>query len=169
MHRITRIALASSAILLVAACAKKEEPAKDTTAAMAPAPAPAPAPGLALADVAGKWQFASVPMAGKDTSPTTYVLTATADTTGWTLTFPDKQVVPLKVTVSGDSVQLASAEFKSQRRKGMKVKTETTLRLQGGKLEGMTNAHYETKGADSTLQLRSDAVEGCQRGLSRRP
>lgn len=158
MHHIGRIALASSTILLVGACAKKEEPPKDTTAAMAPAPAPAPAPTIALADVAGKWQFAAVPMAGKDTSPTKYVLTATADTTGWTLTFPDKQVVPVKVSVSGDSVHLASAEFNSQRRKGAKVKTETTLRLKDGKLEGMTNAHYATKGADSTLQLRSEGT-----------
>ena len=158
MHHITRIALASSTILLVAACAKKEEPAKDTTAAMAPAPAPAPAPTIALADVAGKWQFSSVPMTGKDTSPTKYVLTATADTTGWTLTFPDKQVVPVKVTVSGDSVQLASAEFKSQRRKGVKVKTETTLRLADGKLAGVTTAHYANAGADSVLQLKSEGT-----------
>lgn len=159
MHRITRIALASSTILLVGACAKKEEPAKETTAAMAPAPAPAPAPTMALADVAGKWQFSSIPMAGKDTSPTKYVLTATADTAGWTLTFPDKQVVPVKVTVSGDSVQLASAEFKSQRRKNTKVKTETTLRMQDGKLVGLTNAHYSTTGPDSTLQLKSEGTK----------
>ena len=158
MHPITRAVLLSSTILLVAACAKKEEPAKDTAAAMSPAPAPAPAPTLALADVAGKWQFSSVPMAGKDTSPTKYVLTATADTTGWTLTFPDKQVVPVKVTVSGDSVQLASAEFKSQRRKGVKVKTETTLRLADGKLSGVTTAHYEKAGADSVLQLKSEGT-----------
>ena len=158
MHPITRAALLSSTILLVAACAKKEEPAKDTAAAMSPAPAPAPAPTLALADVAGKWQFSSVPMAGKDTSPTKYVLTATADTTGWTLTFPDKQVVPVKVTVSGDSVQLASAEFKSQRRKGVKVTTETTLRLADGKLSGVTTAHYEKAGADSVLQLKSEGT-----------
>jgi len=158
MHPITRAALLSSTILLVAACAKKEEPAKDTAAAMSPAPAPAPAPTLALADVAGKWQFSSVPMAGKDTSPTKYVLTATADTTGWTLTFPDKQVVPVKVTVSGDSVQLASAEFKSQRRKGVKVTTETTLRLADGKLSGVTTAHYAKAGADSVLQLKSEGT-----------
>jgi len=158
MHPITRAALLSSTILLVAACAKKEEPAKDTAAAMSPAPAPAPAPTLALADVAGKWQFSSVPMAGKDTSPTKYVLTATADTTGWTLTFPDKQVVPVKVTVSGDSVQLASAEFKSQRRKGVKVTTETTLRLSDGKLSGVTTAHYAKAGADSVLQLKSEGT-----------
>jgi hypothetical protein len=159
MHRITRVALLGSTILFVAACAKKEEPAKDTSAAMSPAPAPAPAPTMALADVAGKWQFASTPMAGKDTSPTKFVLTATADTTGWTMTFPDKQVVPLKVSVSGDSVQLVSGEFNSQRRKGMKVKTETSLRMQDGKLAGMTTAHYMTKGADTTLQLKSEGTK----------
>lgn len=162
MHRITRVALlGTTTILAVAACAKKEEPAKDTSAAMTPAaaPAPAPAPTIALADVAGKWQLASTPTSGKDTTATMSVLTATADTTGWTMTFPDKQVVPLKVTVSGDSVTLSSAEFKSQRRKGMKVKTESTMHLTGGKLSGMTNAHYVTKGADSTLQLKTEGTK----------
>jgi glucose/arabinose dehydrogenase len=158
MHRLTRIALACSTILLVAACAKKEEPAQDTTAAMAPAPAPAPAPTIALADVAGKWQFNSVPMTGTDTSPTKYVLTATADSAGWTLTFPDKQVVPLQATVSGDSVMLASGEFTSQRRKSTKVKTATTLRLVDGKLQGVTTAHYAKAGADSVLQLKSEGT-----------
>ena len=159
MHRITRIALATSTILLVAACAKKEEPAQDTTAAMAPAAAaPAPAPTIALSEVAGKWQFSAVPMTGTDTSPTKYVLTATADTTGWTLTFPDKQVVPLQVTVSGDSVTLKSPEFSSQRRKGAKVTTETTARLVDGKLVGITTAHYAKAGADSVLQLKGEGT-----------
>ena len=161
MNRITRIALASSTVLLVAGCAKSEPP-KDTVAATTPppaaAPAPAPAPTLALADVAGKWQFSSVPMAGTDTTPTKYVLTATADTAGWTLTFPDKQVVPLKTTVSGDSVSLVSGEFKSQRRKGAKVTTNTTLRLVDGKLQGVSTAHYAKAGADSVLQLKTEGT-----------
>jgi hypothetical protein len=156
MHRIARIALASSTILLVAACAKKEEPVKDTAAAMTPAPAPAPS--LALADVAGKWQFASIPMAGKDTTPTKYILTATADSAGWTLAFPDKQVVPLETVVSGDSVTLTSQAFNSQRRKKAKVSTVTTLHLVDGKLSGVTTAHYANAGADSVMQLRSEGT-----------
>jgi hypothetical protein len=150
MHRITRFALLSSTILAVAACAKKEEPAKDTVAAMTPAPAPAPTPALALADVAGKWQFAAVPMAGKDTSPTKFVLTAAADTAGWTMSFPDKQVVPLQASVSGDSVTLTSGVFNSQRRKGAKVSTVTTLRLADGKLVGTTTTMVAAK-PDSVL------------------
>ena len=157
MHRITRIALAGSAILLVAACAKSEAPPTDTTAAMAPAPAPAPA-ALSLADVAGKWQMSNVPMSGADTSPTNFVLTATADTTGWMLEFPSGVKVPLQVSVDGDSILTKSGQFASQRRKSTKVTTESVMRLQDGKIVGVTTAHYDTKGADSVLQLRGSGT-----------
>jgi cytochrome oxidase assembly protein ShyY1 len=159
MNRITRVALLGCTILLVAACAKKEEPAKDTVAAMTPAPAPpAPTPALALADLAGKWQFRSVPLTGKDTSATTWVLDATADTTGWTMTNPDKVTTPLRVSVAGDSVLVTTPVFSSQRRKGVKVKTETAYRLQDGKLVGITTAHYAGASADSVLQLRAEGT-----------
>ena len=154
MHRMTRIAFVGSTILIVAACAKSEAPATDTTtAAMAPAPAPAPA-AISLADVAGKWQFSNVPTSGTDTTPTDYVLTATADTTGWMIEFPSGVKVPLSVKVDGDSVMTTSGTFASQRRKNVKVRTEATMRMQDGKLVGMTTARYDTKGADSVLQLR---------------
>ena len=156
MRHITRVALLGSTSLLVAACAKKEEPAKDTVAAMTPAPAPTPT--LALADLAGKWQFRSVPLTGKDTSATTWVLNATADTTGWTMTNPDKVTTPLHVSVAGDSVLVTTPTFSSQRRKGVKVKTETAYRLLGGKLVGITTAHYAVAGADSVLQLRAEGT-----------
>src|SRR5688500_19587303 len=149
MHRITRVVLLGSTILLIAACAKSETPATDTTtAAMAPAPAPAPA-ALSLADVAGKWQMSNVPMSGADTSPTNFVLTATADTTGWMLEFPSGVKVPLQVSVGGDSIVTRSEPFASQRRKSTKVRTESVMRLQDGKIVGVTTAHYDTKGADS--------------------
>lgn len=166
MHRtITRVVLASSTILLVAACAKKEAPANDTAAAMSPAPAAAPAAAsgtsvAALANVAGQWDFASTPTSGSDKSPTKWTLNAKADTLGWTMVFPDKQVVPLKVHVAGDSIVLSSAEFTSQRRKDTKVTTESVIRLVDGKLTGVTNAHYAgSKGADSTLQLKTEGTK----------
>ena len=152
MHRITRVVVASSSILLAAACAKSEAPATDTTtAAMAPAPAPA---ALTLADFAGKWQFSNVPMSGTDTSPTNFVLTATADTTGWVMEFPSGLKVPLTVHHLGDSIHTIAGPFASQRRKSTKVRTETMYRMQDGKLVGVTTARYDTKGADSVLQLR---------------
>ena len=159
MHRIARVAFLGSTILLVAACAKSEAPPADTTAAMSPAPAPAPAPAaLSLADVAGKWQMSNVPTTGADTSPTNYVLTATPDTTGWMLEFPSGVKVPLSVKADGDSIVTVSGPFASQRRKNVKVTTVSSFRMQDGKLVGMTTAHYNTKGADSVLQLRGSGT-----------
>ncbi len=155
LQRSTSIALCLSAAVL-AGCAKKDNAAVDTTAssstATTTAPAPAPAP-VNLADVAGKWNMRSVPTAGKDTSPTTYVLTATANTSGWTITFPGRAAVPAKVTVDGDSITIDAGPYASVRRKGVQVTTHSVNRLQGGSLVGSTTAHYKVKTADSVLTL----------------
>lgn len=161
MQRITRVALLSSTILLVAGCAKSDQAAKDSAAGMAAdtaAPVAAPA-ALSLADVAGKWQMRATPEAGKDTTPTPYVLTATADTTGWSMAFPSGVTAKLHVSAAGDSIVLKSDPFTSQRRKGAKVMTETTLRLRDGKLAGPTTAHYVNAGADSVSHLRSEGMK----------
>lgn len=161
MQRITRVVLASSTVLLVAGCAKSE-PAKDTAAGMAAdsaAPMAAAPAALSLADVAGKWQARATPESGKDTSATDYVLTATADTTGWTIAFKSGLTVKQHVTLSGDSIMLKSDTYASQRRKGAKVMTETTYRLRDGKLVGPTTAHYQGVGPDSVLHLRNEATK----------
>jgi hypothetical protein len=165
MHNTLRVAIAGTAVLLFAGCAKKDEAVKDSAAgaaatpAPAAAPAPAPAPALSLADVAGKWQVRSVPETGTDTSATTYVLTATADTTGWMITFPSGLKVPVHVTLSGDSVIEKTGTFASQRRKGVKVMTEGSFKLQNGKLVGTTTAHYAKAGADSVLRLHTEGTK----------
>ena len=162
---VLRVAIACSTSLFLASCAKSDQGTKDSAAgaAAAPAPAatpaPAPAPALQLADVAGKWQMRSVPESGTDTTATTYVLTASADTTGWMMTFPSGVKVPVHVTVSGDSLIEKTGTFASQRRKGVKVMTEGSLRLQSGKLVGTTIAHYAKAGADSVLRLRTEGTK----------
>ena len=166
MRIVSHLAVACCAGLLVLGCKKSGQAgmgdstaaAMDSTAA-APAPAPAPAPALSLADVAGKWQMEAKPDSGKDTSTTKYVLTATADTTGWMITFPSGLKVPVQVSVSGDSIIERTGTFSSQRRKGVKVMTEGSLKLQGGKLVGMTTAHYAKAGADSVLQLHTEGTK----------
>jgi len=165
MNNTLRVAIAGTAVLLFAGCAKKDEAVKDSAAgaaatpAPAAAPAPAPAPALTLADVAGKWQVRSVPETGTDTSATTYVLTATADTTGWMITFPSGLKVPVHVTLSGDSVIEKTGTFASQRRKGVKVMTEGSFKLQNGKMVGTTIAHYAKAGADSVLRLHTEGTK----------
>ena len=159
-HRTTRIAICCCAAVL-AGCAKKESASADSTSAMASSTSStttttttSPAP-LNLADVAGKWNMRSVPMSG-DTSATTYVLTATANTSGWTITFPGRaKPVPVKVTVDGDSIMLAAGPYPSVRRKGVQVTTYGVSRLQGGSMVGSTTAHYKVKSADSVLVLNT--------------
>ena len=162
MQIISRIALASSAALLLAGCAKKDQAAADSAAAAAatPAPAPAPAPTLALTDVAGKWQFRSVPESGPDTAATTYVVTATADGAGSEITFPGGLKVPAQVMVHGDTLMVTTAGFTSQRKKGAKVnKTETSAKMQDGKLVGTMVAYYATAGADSVVRFRAEGTK----------
>ena len=163
MTTLFRVAIACSTTLLLAGCGKSDQAAKDSAAAAAAAPAPAPAPPppapFSLTEAAGKWQIRAVPESGTDTTTTNYVLTATADTSGWLITFPSGLKVPLQITVSGDSVISKSGTFSSQRRKNVKVMTEGSFKLQGGKLIGTTIAHYAGAGADSVLRLRNEGTK----------
>ena len=151
----TSIALCLCAAVL-AGCAKKDNAAVDTTAMASSTETttpPAPAP-INLADVAGKWNMRSVPTAG-DTTPTTFVLTATANTSGWTITFPGRKPIAEKVTVDADSIIFEAGPYPSVRRKGVTVSTNGVMRLQGGSLVGSTTAHYKVKTADSVLTLNT--------------
>jgi hypothetical protein len=149
-----RVAVAVAATLLSSACAKNDSSTSDSatlagsTAGLAP---------ISLADVAGKWQINSKPLTGADTTTNKYILTATADTTGWQIEFPSGLKVPLRVAVSGDSVQLRTGTFSGQRRRNVKVMTEGWSRLQGGKWVGTNTAHYQ--GAkDSVIQFRLEGT-----------
>ena len=144
---------------LVAACGKSDTEAADTAAAdttAAAAPA-APAP-LSLSQIAGRWNARSVPETG-DTTPTTFLLNATADTTGWTITFPRRQPIRTRVVaVEGDSIVTETGPYESARRKGVRVTTRVVWRLEGDRLVGSTIARYVTTGPDSVLRLRSEAT-----------
>jgi hypothetical protein len=139
----------------VVGCAKKETPAADT-AAVAPAPPPPPPP-IKVSDVAGKWNVTGKTATG-DTTLVTYLLTATPDSTMWTMQFTGKTArkdkIPVRVvSVAGDSIWIEAGPFPSVLRKGVKVKNAGALRLQNGKLVGTTTAHYSVKTADSVRKL----------------
>lgn len=147
-----RLAALSCAVMALS-CAKSDTSATDTAAVAEPAMAPPPA-AITLADVAGTWNQKTMAEAG-DSVLTTSVLSATSDTTGWTLTVKGRKPVPLRVvTVGGDSIVTVSAPFESVLRKGVQVTTTSVMRLKDGKLVSATTARYSTKGADSVRQLR---------------
>lgn len=143
-----QIAVVMGAALL-AGCGKKDAPpAADSTAASAPAP-------ISLADVAGKWDV-QVTLEASDSTVTSYQLTATADTAGWFMSFPDRDPIPLRVVaVDGDSIVVDAGPYASILRAGVQVSTRTVLRFRNNRLNGSTVAHYVTSSADSVVNLRS--------------
>lgn len=156
-HRIMRPALVCSAVI-IAACARKENAAVDTSSMAATSTstttmAPPPPANINLADVAGKWNMRAVPTSGTDTSATTYVLTATNSSSGWTITFPGRSPMSIKVVAEGDSIVTTTPPFASVRRRGVQVSTTGVLRLQNGELVGTSTARYKVKTADSVLTL----------------
>ena len=157
-QRCTNIAICLCAVVL-AGCAKKDQAAVDTssmasstTTSTTATPAPAP---VNLADVAGKWNVRAVPATGTDTTPTNSVITATATTSGWTITFPGRKAIPMKVTVDADSIMTEAGPYPSVRRKGVQVTTTSVMRLQSGNLVGNTTAHFKVKTPDSVMVLNT--------------
>ncbi len=156
------LAFACCCAAVLGACSKSDsKSAVDTTTAPAPAPAAAPAPApaatLSFDDLKGKWSMHTMNEAG-DTTLVTYVMNATGTASGWTLNFPKRAPVAAKVAVSGDSLVIDAGPYPSVLRKGVSVTTRNVSRLQDGRLVGTTVAHYDTKGADSVRQLRSEGT-----------
>lgn len=153
-----------SCLAVLVACAKTEkQPAADVaagppadTSAAAPA-APAVPAALAPKDLAGKWAMRATNQGG-DTTVVSFELVASADTSGWTFNFPKRKPIPVRiVAAAGDSIVTEAGPYESVLRKGVQVTTQNTLRLQDGKLVGVTIAHYKTSKPDSVVRLR---VEG---------
>jgi hypothetical protein len=60
--------------------------------------------------------------------------------------------------VSGDSIVESTGLFASQRRKGLKVMSNTVMRRQGDRLVGETVAHYKVTTPDSVLRLHTEGT-----------
>ena len=146
-------------LLALVGCGTKEK-APEATPAPAAEPAVSampPSPAFSLADAAGTWTYVARSATG-DTVLVTAELTATADTSGWTLTFPKRPPLSMKVTVSGDSVITSVGPYSSVLRKGVTVTTEGSARMVDGKLIGRSTAHYSVTTADSVRALITEAT-----------
>ena len=142
-----RFAIICCCAAAVVGCAKTE------TKAPAASQAPPPPPPISLADVAGKWSVRGMNEA-RDSTLVTYQLNATADTSGWTIAFPNRKAIPARVAaVGGDSVVMEAGPYESVLRKGVQVTTHGVIRLQDGKMVGLTIAHYKTAKADSVRRI----------------
>ena len=136
--------------LALVGCKPAEKPA-ETTTAEAPAVAEAPA-AVSLADMAGTWNVQSK-VEGSDQS-VTYEMVTTADRNGWSIKFPNRDPIPVRVVaVEGDSVVSESGPFESQLRKGVQVNTRVVTRMRDGKIVGSTVARYDVTGPDTVAHL----------------
>jgi hypothetical protein len=143
--------LLCGALAVAAACAGSDSSTDTSSATQQATPQP-----IRLADVAGVWTVRGRPM-DRDTVIVTYELTATADTTGWTITFPGRPPVPVRiVSVAGDSITTSAGPYESVLRPGVQVSTVGAFRLQNGRLVGNTVARYSGRTADSVITVRSE-------------
>ncbi|HYN82565.1 MAG TPA: hypothetical protein VES88_13810 [Gemmatimonadaceae bacterium] len=146
------------AILLVG-CAKTDTAADSATATDTATPAATvePAP-ISLDQIAGKWNVRVLSAETGDSTLTSYVLDAKADTAGWLFTFPTGAPIPMHVmSMAGDSLVTQAGPFDSRLQKGVKVHTVVTWRLRDGKLVGAVVSHYDTK-PPTTRNLIADGT-----------
>jgi hypothetical protein len=141
-----KAALLWSTIFLVG-CSKADTSAD--TAAVAdtstPVAAAEPAP-ISLDQVAGKWNVKVTSAETGDSTLTSYVLDAKADTAGWTFQFPTGAPIAMHiVSMAGDSLVTEAGPFDSRLQKGVKVHSQVTWRLRDGKLSGAVVSNYDTK------------------------
>lgn len=106
---------------------------------------------ISLSNLAGNWKVRSTDEGGGN--PIETELRATADTSGWTVTGPNRKTYPVRVVaVEGDSIVTESGPRESYLRKGIQVTTRTVYRLEGDKLVGRTESRFKVGGRDSVAQ-----------------
>lgn len=150
---MTRFISACCLVLLFACGDRREAPAGDAMGdAMGDAAA---ADGAALA---GNWTVRVLP-ADKDTTLLTFKMTTTAGTDGWTMDFPDRPTVPVRVVSRDeDGAVIEAGPYESAFRKGVQVNIRSEMRLEGDKLVGNTTAHYDVSTPDSVVELRLEGT-----------
>jgi hypothetical protein len=132
-------------VAALVACARTDTDTADTTAlgdtAMgAGVPAPAPTP-ISLTDVRGRWTVRGSSQTGD--SLVGYTMVTTGTRSGWTITFPNRRPIPVRVVaVEGDSIITEAGPYESVLRPGVQVRTRGVFRLQNGELVGVTEARY---------------------------
>lgn len=150
-----RKAVGGMMALVLVGCSKPADKPADTT--MGEAPAMEETAAGPLADMAGTWNVRSK-VEGSDQG-VTYDMVTTADRTGWSIKFPDREPIPVRVVaVEGDSVMAEAGPFESALRKGVQVSTRVVARMQDGKLVGTTRARYDVSGPDTVAVLRFEGT-----------
>ena len=99
--------------------------------------------GIKLSDVAGRWVSQSM-IGPHDSVVTRGITTATADGKGWTMKFPGRDPIPLRVVATGgDSIVTEAGPYPSVLRPGETVKLLRIVgHYSGDTMTGTFDAQY---------------------------
>lgn len=149
MTRSIQQSITLACALFLAACAAS--PPASTAS-------PQAAAAVVMPDVAGTWNARTLSMTG-DSVLTTYQIKATNDRSGWTLTFPGRDPIEIRVLeVSGDSIVGDAGPYASALRPGVTVSTRFVMRFQGDRMVGNITADYQMPESKVTVPLRMDGI-----------
>jgi hypothetical protein len=127
--------------VLCAACGADNPRANAAVAAAAAPPA----------DLPGSWAVSAF-RAGSDIAYVSYDMRATADTSGWTVTFPGREPMAVRVlSASPDSIDVVLGPYPSAVRQGVMVTAHTVGRVVGDRIEGRFAARYASGGPDAEV------------------
>jgi len=120
-----------SALFLVACGTPDEEPAPGPQAV---------AEATSIARFAGTWS-GTVTLEGVD-EPVTTTMTGSAAGDDWTMSVPDRENIPLRVHLSGDSIVAQSETYESILRPGVTAQVRTASVLRNGEMVGSVLVTY---------------------------
>jgi hypothetical protein len=129
------------ALLLIACGAQDEEPAPEA-GAVAETPS--------IADFAGTWSNVATLEGVDEPVPTT--MSGSASGEDWTMSLADRDNIPVRVHMSGDSLIGQSEEYESILRPGVMVDVRTASVLREGELVGNLLATYRTPDGEERVR-----------------
>jgi len=116
--------------------------------------------GVGRADLAGTWTMTAT-NAANDSTLVTYEMTATADTTGWSILYPGHAApIALHVSIDADSVIMDAGPYASTVRTGATVTIHGVVHLRDGKLVGTESAYYKVDTTESVVHIKLDGTRG---------
>ncbi len=136
-----RITLALVCIALLSACAPDREREEASTTGVT---------DVTLADFAGTWHTTNELTGVKD--PVESQLIGSADGSSWTLKFPDRDPVPMHMSVVDDSLIGVSDRYESVLRPGVMVTVRSASVRQGDAMTGNVRVVYHTQDGDEVVK-----------------
>ncbi len=133
MRKLT--AILSVAVLASCGSGEMDESAMEDMAEETPVAA------MTLADFAGSWSM-SAAVDGTE-EPVLTTMNGSADSSEWMLSLPDREDVPMQVSMMGDSLIGVTEQYESVLREGVMVTVRTALALVDGEVHGTLQATYQ--------------------------